>query len=110
MVKKGRKRSNEPELWSGDSSDGGESPLPKKAAKLSPSIGASKEILICEISSTRRVVLRKWKGVTMVDIREFYEKGGEQLAGRKGISLPKDQWKILCDHIDEINQAFSENP
>ena len=48
-----------------------------------------------EISKTRRLTVREWKGKTMVDIREFYEKEGRLHPGKKGISLSKPQWDLL---------------
>ncbi|XP_072950301.1 RNA polymerase II transcriptional coactivator KIWI-like isoform X2 [Typha angustifolia] len=61
------------------------------------------------ISKNRRVAVRSWQGKVVVDIREFYIKDGKQLPGKKGISLPMDQWKILLEHIEEIDEAVKEN-
>jgi len=40
--------------------------------------------LLEQIDDKKRISVRKFKGKTYVDIREFYEKDGEQLPGKKG--------------------------
>ncbi|EMS49072.1 RNA polymerase II transcriptional coactivator KIWI [Triticum urartu] len=65
--------------------------------------------VIDEISKNKRVAVRSWNGKVMVDMREFYEKDGKSLPTRKGISLSMDQWKILRDNIEAIDEAIKEN-
>ena len=48
-----------------------------------------------ELSNTRRLTVREWKGRSMVDIREFYRKEDALLPGKKGISLTESQWENL---------------
>ncbi|KMT14046.1 hypothetical protein BVRB_4g078750 [Beta vulgaris subsp. vulgaris] len=87
-----------------DADSDGNAP-PKKSAKHNDEDG----ILVCELSKSRRVTVRSWQGKVVVDIREFYTKDGKELPGRKGISLTMDQWKILRDHAEDIDQAVAEN-
>ncbi|CAD7000392.1 RNA polymerase II transcriptional coactivator [Ceratitis capitata] len=60
------------------------------------------------IENLRQVRINEFKGRKMVDIREFYEKNGEILPGKKGISLHIHQWKKLLELAPEINKALGE--
>ncbi|XXG87083.1 hypothetical protein AAC387_Pa11g1863 [Persea americana] len=82
----------------------------KTFKKTKPAKRNEEDITICEISKNRRVVVRSWKGMVMVDIREFYMKDGDLLPGKMGISFPLDQWNILRDQVGEIDKALAENP
>eukprot|EP00250_Pteridium_aquilinum_P018379 c2405_g1_i1 orf=295-609(-) len=66
-------------------------------------------ITVCELSVHRKVSVRSWKGKIYVDIREFYTKDGKELPGKKGISLPLDQWEVLRDNIEAIDKAVHES-
>lgn len=50
--------------------------------------------------------MRKWKTGPLVDIREYYVKDGQELPGKKGISLTKAQWEKLLEHADEITATL----
>ncbi|XP_042490412.1 RNA polymerase II transcriptional coactivator KIWI-like [Macadamia integrifolia] len=100
------KRKDKGGFASDDDSDHGGAPAKKNARKGSDD---SDEIVVCDLSKNRRVKVRNFQGKTMVDIREFYYKDGKELPGKKGISLSMDQWKVLRDHADEIDNAVMEN-
>ncbi|KAL2221440.1 putative RNA polymerase II transcriptional coactivator [Thermoascus aurantiacus ATCC 26904] len=61
-----------------------------------------------EISRLRRVTVSSFKGRTMVNIREYYEKDGNELPGKKGISMPVDQFATLVSLLPEIESALSK--
>ncbi|KAH7859771.1 hypothetical protein Vadar_005276 [Vaccinium darrowii] len=87
-------------------SDDDDAPPKKTCKKVSDD---EDDIFVCEISKNRRVAVRNWQGKVVVDIREFYVKDGKQLPGKKGISLSMDQWNILKDHVDEIDDVVAGN-
>lgn len=62
-----------------------ETPTTKKTkATLLPAKEIDKEgQSFWEISGKRRLQLSEFKGTTMVGVREFYEKNGEALPGKK---------------------------
>ncbi|XP_073146700.1 RNA polymerase II transcriptional coactivator KIWI-like [Henckelia pumila] len=83
---------------------------PRKISKSSASgdvADESDQIHICDLSKNRKLSVRNWQGKIVVDIREFYVKDGKEFPGKKGISLGIDQWNILRDHVDEIDNEVS---
>ncbi|KAL3667240.1 hypothetical protein V7S43_007474 [Phytophthora oleae] len=62
--------------------------------------------VVFEMSSKRRVTVRKWKNMKFVDIREFYDDNGQPKPGKKGISLSPDQWEKLYSFSDTIAEAI----
>ncbi|CAA0822953.1 RNA polymerase II transcriptional coactivator KIWI [Striga hermonthica] len=102
MSKKGKKREEDEALSEGDEP-------PKKSSRTENNSDDSDQIVVCELSKNRRVSVRNWQGKIVVDIREFYIKDGKEFPGKKGISLSMDQWKILKDHVDEIDQEVAGN-
>ncbi|XP_033125200.1 activated RNA polymerase II transcriptional coactivator p15-like [Anneissia japonica] len=61
-----------------------------------------------ELSRTRFVNVREFKGKVLIDIREYYEAGGEMKPGKKGISLSVDQWKKLKEVVDDVDDSIKE--
>ena len=49
-----------------------------------------------------RVEASEFKGKNYVAIREYYEKDGEMLPGRKGINLNMEEWTELLSHTNDI--------
>ncbi|XP_064100449.1 RNA polymerase II transcriptional coactivator-like isoform X2 [Macrobrachium nipponense] len=61
-----------------------------------------------DIDGLRRVTVREFKGRVYVDIREFYEKDGKVLPGKKGISLSTSQWGKVKSLMDSIDGAVEQ--
>ncbi|KAL4420823.1 hypothetical protein ABPG75_010479 [Micractinium tetrahymenae] len=59
-----------------------------------------------ELSASRRADISHFKGQTFVGIREYYEKDGQQLPGKKGISLSPDQFSALRQRVDDVDAAL----
>ncbi|EPZ31879.1 PC4-domain-containing protein [Rozella allomycis CSF55] len=59
-----------------------------------------------ELGLNKRVSVSEWRGKLLVNLREFYENKstGELLPGKKGITLNAEQWKILRENMDEIDE------
>ncbi|DBA81025.1 TPA: hypothetical protein ACH3X2_007230 [Trebouxia sp. C0005] len=62
----------------------------------------------CKLTRNRQVSVKQFKGKLQVDIREYYEKGGELLPGKKGIALDLTQWNRLVFAVPDINAAVKE--
>jgi len=60
------------------------------------------------LEGMRQVRINEFRGRKMVDIREFYEKDGKVLPGKKGISLSESQWKKLLTITDDVTRALEE--
>ncbi|KAL1449225.1 hypothetical protein WDU94_000441 [Cyamophila willieti] len=60
------------------------------------------------IEGMRFLKVDEFRGKPLVSIREYYEKNGELLPGKKGISLSASQWRKLIalhDNVDgELNK------
>ncbi|KAJ5485333.1 RNA polymerase II transcriptional coactivator KELP [Penicillium diatomitis] len=61
-----------------------------------------------EISKMRRVTVSEFRGKTMVSVREYYEKDGQELPGKKGISMPLEQFSALIKLLPEIEQVVQK--
>ena len=82
-----------------------------KKAKVSESENEKVEDQVAELSSTKRVVVRKYKNVALVDVREYYQQPageGSWKPGKKGISLTKAQWDALASVLASVPEAMAE--
>ncbi|KAF1983501.1 PC4-domain-containing protein [Aulographum hederae CBS 113979] len=60
-----------------------------------------------ELSYKRRVVIQDYRGKTMVNIREYYEKDGKMMPTQKGISLLLEQYATLLSILPEIEDVLA---
>ncbi|KAI4761775.1 PC4-domain-containing protein [Aureobasidium sp. EXF-3400] len=59
-----------------------------------------------ELSGKRRVTLSEYKKMHLVNIREYYEKDGKSLPGKKGISLSLEQFSAFLEILPEVEAAL----
>ncbi|XP_034829767.1 RNA polymerase II transcriptional coactivator-like [Maniola hyperantus] len=92
------------------SSDSDEGPVdrnepPEKKAKAGSRTNDKEPTWVLE--GKKLVKIREFKGKVYIDIREFYEKNGDLLPGKKGIGLTPEMWRKLLSLGDEINEVIS---
>ncbi|KFB37805.1 p31A, putative [Anopheles sinensis] len=89
---------------SSDSDSGPDDRTPAKKAKPTSDPKEAGEEGFSLNGNKRRVTVSEFKGRVYVNIREYYEKDGKMLPGKKGISLTVPEWKKLQEHTDAINE------
>ncbi|KAH8282588.1 hypothetical protein KR054_008584 [Drosophila jambulina] len=96
-----------------DSGPEDRNPPASKKAKETPAAEGSKKSAASGsggdgpwvLEKLRQVRINEFRGRKMIDIREHYEKDGQILPGKKGISLSIQQWKKLLEMAEEITRA-----
>ncbi|RYP92993.1 hypothetical protein DL770_000867 [Monosporascus sp. CRB-9-2] len=84
---------------------------PKKTKAVSTGTSAQDEEgnTYWPLSNTRRINISEFKGKVLVNIREYYtDQTGELRPGKKGISLPLEQYNSLIKAIPDINAHLNE--
>ncbi|KAI5631358.1 transcriptional coactivator p15 (PC4) domain-containing protein [Phthorimaea operculella] len=94
---------NPPESKSKDGSKG----PPEKKAKMGTQSDDGEPTWV--LAHNKLVKLRTFKGKCYIDIREYYEKNGNLLPGKKGISLNPEMWRKLVSLSDEITETLSNS-
>jgi len=61
-----------------------------------------------DLGKKKRAVVRSFKGIHLLDIREYYGAEGQEKPGKKGISLTIDQWKSLREGSNTIDKLFDQ--
>lgn len=57
----------------------------------------------------RRIGIAHFRSTTLINVREYYESGGQMRPGKKGISLSLDQYKALIRAIPDINAELAKD-
>lgn len=67
---------------------------------------------ICALTKSKRVVVGEYRGKKNLSLREYYEKDGKWLPGKKGISLSQEQWIALKKHVasDDVGKQLKADP
>jgi hypothetical protein len=60
-----------------------------------------------DLSNKRRVTISNFNNSFMVNIREYFEKDGQLLPTKKGISLMPQQWLAARDAIAELSSRMT---
>ncbi|KAJ1512089.1 RNA polymerase II transcriptional coactivator [Coelomomyces lativittatus] len=60
--------------------------------------------LTYDLGNKKKVSIKAFKNKVYIHVREFYEKEGDLLPGKKGISLTLDQWKRLEGLVKTISK------
>ncbi|KAL6839835.1 hypothetical protein ACP4OV_029645 [Aristida adscensionis] len=66
------------------------------------------DLILCRLSTKRRVTLSEFRGKTLVSIREFYFKDGKEMPTSKGISLTVEQWEAFRNSVPAIEDAIKK--
>lgn len=66
------------------------------------------DLAVITLSSKKFAKVRKFAGKTYVDFREYYEKDGKMLPGKKGLMLNKAEWQNIKRNLAAIDNAFSK--
>jgi len=75
-------------------------------AKKSKSKSEAREY---QLSGKRKASVTTFKNQVLINIREYYTNNvGEELPGKKGISLTQDQWEKLKQHVVDIDNDITE--
>ncbi|GBC06752.1 hypothetical protein RclHR1_07010008 [Rhizophagus clarus] len=60
-----------------------------------------------KLSNKKRVTIREWKNMVLIDFREFFEtKDGKTQPTKKGISLQLEQWNKLKELVSDIDNEI----
>lgn len=62
-----------------------------------------------DLGNRRFVKLSEFKGKWYVNIREFYDAGGELKPTKKGVMLTMEQWHKLKGMVGDIDEAIKRN-
>jgi hypothetical protein len=65
--------------------------------------GSPVEGQICCLTRSKRVAVTSYRGKKTLTLREFYEKRGAWLPGKKGITLSLEQFRALKNCVADVN-------
>lgn len=83
----------------------GSAATPSAAAPAAANAPSSSGQDFIDLGGDRRVSVSTYQNRVLVDLREWYQKDGATLPGKKGISLPPADWQAVCAAADAISAA-----
>lgn len=101
--KRSKKTASTPPIESARSADVADAPVPQ-----SPRTDSNGD-QYWEISKARRVTLSDFRGKKMIGIREYYEKDGQMLPGKKGISMTVEQYGVFVTLLPVIEEQLRKS-
>lgn len=61
-----------------------------------------------KLGARRFVEVTKFRGQRYVNIRDFYKDGEKWLPTRKGIALKVDEWRVLMEARERVEEKLRE--
>jgi hypothetical protein len=81
-----------------------------KDEEAGPAVQTDKDDhLVKRLSKSKVLKVRAFKGKTYVDFREYYEKDGKLLPGKKGLMLNEEEWKQVRASVAAIDKAITDS-
>ncbi|XP_018323850.1 RNA polymerase II transcriptional coactivator [Agrilus planipennis] len=109
MPKPSKKKAASSSSSDSDSGPEDRNPPAKKPKTENTSKKQQDDDISWSLGKRRFAKLCEFKGNWYVDIREFYDVGGDLKPGKKGIMLTMEQWQKLKSQIDSIDEAIKRN-
>lgn len=107
MPSQKRKPTDDPAESSDDASHAVPAKRSKKTAHSSSAPARDEDgNVYWEISRARRVTISEFNKKKMVSVREYYEKDGRWLPGKKGISMTLEQYAAFVAVLPEIESEL----
>jgi len=57
---------------------------------------------VCRLSNAKRVAVQVYRGAPTISFREYYQKDGQWLPGKKGVNLNAEQFENLREKIADV--------
>jgi hypothetical protein len=77
---------------------------------LAAALAAADEAFSVDLGGSKRAGVSVFKGRATAGLREFYEKDGQWLPGKKGIALPAEQLERLVAAAPQLSAALATMP
>lgn len=96
----------EPEHQTSPSGAAAEAPTPSVKQSQESTQTVARVDGALDLGGKKRAEISSFKGMALLSLREFYEKDGAWLPGKRGISLTKPQVEALVAGAAKLNDAL----